>query len=115
MAEEPLVSTEEAATSISDESGFLSSILNEIFSSYLNIALVGLIVLLLYKIVKSRSDETARQNTPPEPELPKLRRDFTVQELKQYDGNQPDGRVLVAVNGIVYDVTKGKRFYGPGK
>lgn len=118
MAEEPLVhhdaSIDEVATSIGDEGGFLSSVLNEIFSSYLNIALVGLIVLLLYKIVKSRSDETARQNTPPEPELPKLRRDFTVLELKQYDGNQPDGRVLVAVNGIVYDVTKGKRFYGPG-
>lgn len=118
MAEEPLVhhdGIEEAATATGDEGGFLTSVLNEIFSSYLNIALVGLIVLLLYKILKSRSDETARRHTPPEPELPKLRRDFTVQELKQYDGNQPDGRVLVAVNGIVYDVTKGKRFYGPGK
>jgi hypothetical protein len=48
-------------------------------------------------------------------ELPKLRKDFTVQDLKAFDGNQPDGRVLVAVNGKVYDVTKGKRFYGPGK
>ncbi|GLV37110.1 membrane steroid binding protein [Carabus blaptoides fortunei] len=49
-----------------------------------------------------------------EPELPKLRRDFTVEELKKYDGRTHDGRVLVAVNGNVYDVTKGKRFYGPG-
>lgn len=48
-------------------------------------------------------------------ELPKLKKDFTVQELKAFDGNQEDGRVLVAVNGNVYDVTKGKRFYGPGK
>lgn len=52
--------------------------------------------------------------TPPEPELPKMRRDFTVQELREYDGNGKDGRVLIAVNGTVYDVTKGKRFYGPG-
>lgn len=48
-------------------------------------------------------------------ELPKLKKDFTVKELKAFDGNQEDGRVLVAVNGNVYDVTKGKRFYGPGK
>lgn len=31
-----------------------------------------------------------------------------------YDGTQPDGRVLVAVNGNVFDVTRGKKFYGPG-
>jgi hypothetical protein len=47
-------------------------------------------------------------------ELPKLKKDFTVQELKAFDGNQEDGRVLVAVNGNVFDVTRGKRFYGPG-
>lgn len=43
-----------------------------------------------------------------------MRRDFTVKELREYDGNGKDGRVLIAVNGTVYDVTKGKRFYGPG-
>lgn len=106
-------STEKLADEASDQ-GFIGSIVNEIITSPLNLLLVSLIVYLLYKIVKSRSD-TGAPSTPPEPELPKLRRDFAVQELKQYDGNQPDGRVLVAVNGHVYDVTKGKRFYGPGK
>lgn len=96
------------------EQGFIGSIVNEIITSPLNLLLVSLIVYLIYKILKSRSD-TGAPSSPPEPELPKLRRDFTVQDLKQYDGNQPDGRVLVAVNGHVYDVTKGKRFYGPGK
>ena len=42
------------------------------------------------------------------------RRDFTLEELKPFDGNGPDGRVLIGVLGKVYDVTKGKRFYGPG-
>merc|ERR1712137_1102792 len=37
-----------------------------------------------------------------------------MEQLKQYNGNGPDGRVLVAVNGKIFDVTKGKRFYGPG-
>ncbi|KFB41863.1 hypothetical protein ZHAS_00009707 [Anopheles sinensis] len=94
------------------EAGLLYGILNEIISSPLNLALVGVISFLLYKITRSRQQPTALP--PPPPEMPRLRRDFTVAELKQYDGTQPDGRVLVAVNGNVYDVTKGKNFYGPG-
>lgn len=70
--------------------------------------------MLVYKIIKTRIGEK-QEIKPPEPELPKLRRDFTVTELREYDGNGKDGRVLIAVNGTVYDVTKGKRFYGPGK
>lgn len=95
-----------------DQVGFLTSVLNEIIGSPLNLVLVGVITLLVYKIFRSQRQPAA--GPPPEPELPRLRRDFTVAELLQYDGKQPDGRVLVAVNGSVYDVTKGKRFYGPG-
>lgn len=98
----------------SDEAGFIQNIIAEIIYSPLNLILVALIAFLIYKIIKSRSDNGVR-NVPAEPELPKLRKDFTVQDLKKFDGTQPDGRVLVAVNGHVYDVTKGKKFYGPGK
>ena len=40
-------------------------------------------------------------------------RDFTLEELKYYDGtdNKP---LCISVKHIVYDVTKGKNFYGPG-
>lgn len=94
-------------------SSFLWGVLEEIVTSPLNISLVVLIVFLVYKIIKSREPVPTRHTV--EPQLPKLRkRDFTVEELRKYDGNQDDGRVLVAVNGNVYDVTKGKRFYGPG-
>lgn len=91
----------------------VSSFVGEIFSSPLNLALVGIIAILVYKIIKSQT----KQYEPPYEvkELPKLRRDFTVEELKEYNGTGPDGRILVAVNGNVYDVTKGARFYGPGK
>lgn len=105
-------STEKLAEETVEQS-FIGGIVNEIVTSPLNLLLVSLIVYLIYKIIRSRSD-TGESNVPSEPELPKLRRDFTVQELKNYDGTQPDGRVLVAVNGHVYDVTKGKKFYGPG-
>lgn len=94
------------------EVGFLTSVINEIIYSPLNLVLVTIITILVYKIFRSRQQPAAAP--PPEPELPKLRKDFTVAELKAFDGTQPDGRVLVAVNGTVYDVTKGKRFYGPG-
>ncbi|EDS35346.1 membrane associated progesterone receptor [Culex quinquefasciatus] len=92
--------------------GFLASVINEIIYSPLNLVLVAIITILVYKIFRSRQQPAAAP--PPEPELPRLRKDFTVAELRAFDGNQPDGRVLVAVNGTVYDVTKGKRFYGPG-
>merc|ERR1711902_64204 len=39
---------------------------------------------------------------------------MTLTELKKYDGSGPEGRVCVGVLGKIYDVTKGKRFYGPG-
>lgn len=96
-----------------ESGGFLTTLFLEIVQSPINVALVLIISYLTYKIYKSRQPQAIP--APPEPDLPKLRRDFTVEELKKYDGKGPDGRVLVAVNANVYDVTKGKRFYGPGK
>lgn len=102
------------AEEASKSNASLSETLNEIISTPINIVLIIFIGVLLYKIAKSYISGT--QTQPEEPPLPKLKkRDFTLEELKQYDGNGKDGRVLVAVNGSVYDVTKGKRFYGPGK
>lgn len=95
---------------VTGETGFIASIINEIIYSPLNLLLVTLIAFLIYKIFKSRSDN-GPSNVPAEPELPKLRKDFTIQELKKYDGNQPDGRVLVAVNGHVYDVRNEMNFF----
>ncbi|XP_053682803.1 membrane-associated progesterone receptor component 1-like [Sabethes cyaneus] len=110
MAEEKVFPTE-GTTEEQVTVSFLTSIVNDIVNSPLNLMLVGVITILVYKIFRSRQQPVA---PPPEPELPRLRKDFTVTELRQFDGTQPDGRVLVAVNGSVYDVTKGKRFYGPG-
>merc|ERR1712170_72174 len=44
------------------------------------------------------------------------KQDMTLQQLKQYDGvsEVSGGKICVAVNGKIFDVTKGKRFYGPG-
>lgn len=112
MADEKMIPEVPAAAAAEEQIGFLTSVLHEIIYSPLNLVLVGVITILVYKIFRSQKQPAA--GPPPEPELPRLRRDFTVAELLQYDGKQADGRVLVAVNGSVYDVTKGKRFYGPG-
>lgn len=47
--------------------------------------------------------------------LPKMRRrDFTLEQLREYDGLQ-NPRILMAVNMKVFDVTSGKKFYGKGE
>lgn len=84
---------------------------SSIFVYFINIFLVAVIVFLIYKILWGQQTPNL---PPPEPELPKMKkRDFTVEELRAFDGNGPDGRILIAVNSKVFDVTKGKRFYGP--
>lgn len=89
------------------------SVWDELMSP-LNLVLIAIIVYLVYKIIKSNFESEVTVPPPP-PRLPKIRKDMTVAELKNFDGTQPDGRVLLAVNGIIFDVTAGKRFYGPGK
>ncbi|XP_013190148.1 membrane-associated progesterone receptor component 2-like [Amyelois transitella] len=89
------------------------SFLDEITAvlSPVNLLLTAIIFVLVYKIYSKFSKS---KSEAPTVELPKLRKDMTVAELRQYDGNQPDGRVLVAVNNWIFDVTRGRRFYGPG-
>jgi len=97
-----------------EESGsvVMSRFLTELVSSPINLALLGLCAFLLYKIVKSRRQEISK---PKQPELPPMKKkDFTLEQLKEFDGRGKDGRILIAVNGIVFDVTRGRRFYGPG-
>lgn len=36
------------------------------------------------------------------------------EELAQYDGSDPDGPILLGVDGTVFNVWKGRNFYGPG-
>ncbi len=40
-------------------------------------------------------------------------RDYTPSELAEFDGRR-NKVIFLAVKGIVYNVTSGSRFYGPG-
>jgi len=107
MAED--TTTEEAGSSGS----FLVNFITELISSPLNLALLGLCGFLLYKIiVGQKKHEPAK---PREPELPKMKKqDMTLEALREFDGKGEGGRILLACNGKVFDVTRGKRFYGAG-
>jgi len=39
---------------------------------------------------------------------------WTEEELSAYDGSDENGPILFAADGIVYNVWKGRNFYGPG-
>ncbi|XP_069953528.1 membrane-associated progesterone receptor component 1 [Cherax quadricarinatus] len=97
----------------SDDS-LLSSLLTEIFTSPINIVLLAVCVVLIYKIFRP-SDGSGAASVSVEPPMPKMKRqDLTLEQLKQYDGTGEHGRVCMAVNGKIFDVTRGKNFYGPG-
>ncbi|XP_040855811.1 membrane-associated progesterone receptor component 1 isoform X2 [Ochotona curzoniae] len=90
-------------------------LLHEIFTSPLNLLLLGLCIFLLYKIVRGDQPGNSDGDDDEPPPLPRLkRRDFTPAELRRFDGVQ-DPRILMAINGKVFDVTKGRKFYGPVK
>lgn len=91
----------------------VEELLKELFFNPINLALLSVCGFLVYKIF---AGSRRKPDPPREPTLARMKkRDFTLQDLKQYDGLGEDKRVLVAVNGKVFDVTRGKRFYGPGK
>ena len=43
-----------------------------------------------------------------------LFRVYTSRSLERFDG-RTEGRILLAIGGIVFDVTAGRNFYGPRK
>lgn len=106
--EEVAMAGEEAAAG---ESGGL---LLEIVGSPLNLSLLGLCLFLLYQILRGERPAAPAGEADPPP-LPKMkRRDFTLEQLRPFNGVS-DPRILMAVNGKVFDVTRARKFYGPGE
>lgn len=106
--EEVAVAGEEAAA------GEGGGLLLEIVGSPLNLSLLGLCLFLLYQILRGERPAAPAGEADPPP-LPKMkRRDFTLEQLRPFDGVS-DPRILMAVNGKVFDVTRARKFYGPGE
>jgi membrane-associated progesterone receptor component len=66
----------------------------------------------LQKLEQERQEERARLAfIAPRP----IHEPWTEEELKAFDGkSNPEGPILIAVAGKVYNVYKGRHFYGPG-
>jgi len=82
--------------------------------SALDVILLGLSLYIIWKLVISKLFAKSAPEEPKIPELPPMRRrDMTVDELREYDGlKREDGRICLAINGKIFDVTKAKRLYG---
>lgn len=59
--------------------------------------------------------------TPPPYQLPIAKhpettifREYTPKQLREYDGRTPQTKIYMGVCGKVYDVSRGRNFYGPG-
>ncbi|XP_074084489.1 membrane-associated progesterone receptor component 2 [Macrotis lagotis] len=84
----------------------------------LNVLLALLLLLGAYRLWlrwgrRRRGAGAGSGPSGPAAELPRMKkRDFSLEQLRQYDGTRSP-RILLAVNGKVFDVTKGSKFYGP--
>ena len=94
---------------------------DDIITSPLNICLVALICYFSYKLMRNSSVGDASKKSSQESEKKKrqqlekmAKQDFTLEQLRHYDGVQSNGRILIGVLGKVFDVSKSADFYGPG-
>lgn len=102
------VSNEQSTTKV------LTSLVNSVTTSPLNVLLTGICVGLIYLIYKNSSNSNDKEPNKPNKVLkPFPKGDLTLEELRKYDGRDEEGRVLLSVCGEIYDVTKGAKFYGP--
>jgi len=85
--------------------------------SVVNVILFTLIVILVKQLFTPSPSITA-VDLPPDVQIPV--REYTVTELRQFDGlsaikeHRGEKAIYLAVSGTVFDVTRGKSFYGPG-
>ncbi|XP_034970121.2 membrane-associated progesterone receptor component 2 [Zootoca vivipara] len=86
------------------------------FDMLLSLALLAIVALAAYRLYRrwgKRSGVGGAAQQGQADSLPRMkRRDFTLEQLREYDGARA-ARILLAVNGKVFDVTKGSKFYGP--
>lgn len=92
----------------------ISGLVHSVTDSPLNVFLTAICIGLVYLIYKSTAQDKREGKREPTKVLkPFPKGDMTLAELRKFDGAGDDGRVLLAVNREIYDVTKGRRFYGP--
>lgn len=80
-------------------------------TSVLTTALLVFVGTLVFMLIKSWWDAKRLQKAVDA--VPSIG-EVTLEELSKYDGRDPFLPLLFSVRGQIYDVSKGKDFYGPG-
>lgn len=112
----------QTATQFFKINSWIQSLISSVTESPLNVFLTAICSGFVYLIYRSTAnhDKNSSSSNPFNskfklPLKPFPKGDMTLAELRKYDGksDESEGRVLLAVNRSIYDVTKGSRFYGP--
>lgn len=93
-------------------------ILNDIWTSPINLTLVILIIFLVVKLFLLKRKPEYHSPTPVKPiiQLPKMAKcDMTLDQLRGYNGIESDGRILTAIYGDIFDVSRRSDLYGSGR
>ena len=88
-------------------------------ASPLHIALALLFILIARSFTASKDvgSKPTRDESDSEEEdfpAPQPAGDLTKRELATFDGKDPTKPILLAAKGVIYDVTRGRDFYGAG-
>jgi predicted heme/steroid binding protein len=91
-------------------------LIHDIWASPINLLLAALILCLLVKLFllkRKPSNNSSQKQAPVQlPKMPKC--DFTIQELRGYNGIESNGRILTAIYGDIFDVSRRSDLYGIG-
>jgi hypothetical protein len=88
---------------------------DDIISSPINLCLVALICYFSYKLMRIDNKKKKDSGSANKKQLEKMpKQDFYLEQLRQYDGVNSNGRLLIGVCGRVFDVSSASDFYGPG-
>ncbi|XP_037710598.1 membrane-associated progesterone receptor component 1 isoform X2 [Drosophila subpulchrella] len=104
-----------SSRAMDQSTNWYSSFYNSIKQTPINFALVIVSTIVFFKVARltRRRCQNRGKKQKVDVGLPPLRKDFTVYELSEYDGFREDGRILVAINFNVYDVSRAVHYYGP--
>ena len=88
----------------------------------MNLPLIGEVPLalaattaLVLLITASWVFKSARTSGRAKRSIPANKQEFTLEEVALFDGKGPqDEPILTVIDGLVYDLQKGREFYGPG-
>ncbi|KAI9142078.1 cytochrome b5-like heme/steroid binding domain-containing protein [Paraphysoderma sedebokerense] len=85
-----------------------------IYAYFVNnpLVLAAMVISFIYAIISFRQSQ-APPPKPIKPPEPVVLKNFTPSTLSKFDGKDEDTKIYMGVNGKVFDVTRGRGFYGP--